>query len=125
MQTNVILLDLDNFRREDGVIFVGTEYGKYVASLFNLRVKLAKNKKLIIYIPDDVLAISPSFFKGLFEDSLPYKNYEEAKEMIIVSSNKIQLKQALTDQVYKVLRTKYGVVRKDEDKSGYLFSKEW
>lgn len=123
MSIDVVLLDLNDFKNENEVVFVGNEYGRFVASLFNLKVKLSKDKMLIIFVPDDVLAMSPSFFRGLFE-SLPYETYKEASEKLIVSCEDISKKKLFSDAINSVLKSKYGVISND-NRRGPLYYKEW
>lgn len=123
MSIDVVLLDLNDFKNENEVVFVGNEYGRFVASLFNLKVKLSKDKMLIIFVPDDVLAMSPSFFRGLFE-SLPYETYKEASEKLIVSCEDISKKRLFTNAINAVLKSKYGVITND-NRPGSLYYKEW
>ena len=123
MSIDVVLLDLNDFKNENEVVFVGNEYGRFVASLFNLKVKLSKDKMLIIFVPDDVLAMSPSFFRGLFE-SLPYGTDKEASEKLIVSCEDISKKKLFSDAINSVLKSKYGVISND-NRTGSLYYKEW
>lgn len=121
--TQLVLLDLNDFKNKNEVVFVGSEYGRFVASLFNLKVKVSKDNTLLIVVPDDVLAMSPSFFRGLFE-SLPYETYKEASEKLIVTCPDISKRNLFTNAVTSVLKSKYGVISND-NRSGSLYYKEW
>ena len=86
MESEVI--KLQSYRKSESSMYSGREHGLEIRKELDLNKKDKDEKKYIIQISDDTIAINSSFFGGLFSDSVVGLGEERFKKKYIFQNNK-------------------------------------
>lgn len=70
METNRINLDLSDFRGQNSSLFTGRPQGLEVRNILKLDQKDLDAEEYLVLIPRGTTSINPSFFLGLFFNSI-------------------------------------------------------
>lgn len=70
METKRIDLNLSDFRGQNSSLFTGRPQGLQVRNVLDLDNKDLDNEKYLVLIPQGTTSINPSFFLGLFFNSI-------------------------------------------------------
>ena len=95
----MIYINLEQFKTFDEKIFVGRDRGIEIRKKLQLDVLEEKNDIIIVLLPMDIWTINPSFFRGLFEQSVEkYKEKFWDKYKFLYFDNS-ELKKSVRDSI--------------------------
>lgn len=63
-------INMREYRNPGARVFSGRQYGERVRNILNLNQKDEDSETYIFFFPEDTISINPSYFGGLFEESI-------------------------------------------------------
>lgn len=83
-------------------VFTGREHGEYIRDALNIDFLESISYKLTIFIPTETYSINPSFFEGLFGDSIAKLGRDKFMEKFEFVSPNCPYERALNECISRV-----------------------